>query len=50
VRLFSRSGADYTGRLPHMRGAFAELPTDSAILDGELCLIGIREAAHISGG
>ena len=34
-----KSGAEYSNKLPGMRKAFAELPTNSAILDGELCLI-----------
>ena len=38
-RLHSKSGADYSNKLPRMRKTFAELPTNSAILDGELCLI-----------
>jgi bifunctional non-homologous end joining protein LigD len=36
VRLYSKSGADYTDRLPTMVEAFGNLPTQSAILDGEL--------------
>jgi ATP-dependent DNA ligase len=36
VRLYSRHGAEYTDRLPRMVEAFSELPTRSAILDGEL--------------
>ena len=46
VRFYSRSGAEYTDRLPDMRKAFAEMPTRAAILDGELCLIDPRGAAH----
>jgi ATP-dependent DNA ligase len=38
VRLYSRHGAEYTDRLPTMVEAFAKLPTQSAIVDGELCL------------
>jgi bifunctional non-homologous end joining protein LigD len=38
VRLYSRSGAEYTE--PVMVEAFAKLPAHSAVLDGELCLIG----------
>ena len=34
VRLYSKSGADYSNKLPGMRKAFGELPTDAAILDG----------------
>jgi bifunctional non-homologous end joining protein LigD len=36
VRFYSRSGAEYTDRLPRMVEAFAKLPTASAIPDGEL--------------
>ena len=39
LRLYSKSGAEYSNKLPGMRKVFAELPTNSAILDGELCLI-----------
>ena len=39
LRLYSKNGADYSNKLPGMRKAFAELPMNSAILDGELCLI-----------
>jgi ATP-dependent DNA ligase len=46
VRLFSKSGADYTERLPRMAEAFVMLPTQSAILDGEMCLIDSRGGAH----
>jgi bifunctional non-homologous end joining protein LigD len=46
IRLYSRHGAEYTDRLPAMVEAFAKLPTQSAILDGELCLINPRGAAH----
>jgi len=46
VRLYSKSGAEYTDRLPGMAEAFAKLPTRAAILDGELCLIDPRGSAH----
>ena len=46
VRFYSRHGAEYTERLPGMVEAFGKLPTQSAILDGELCLIDPRGAAH----
>ena len=45
VRFYSRHGAEYTDRLPGMVEAFAKLPTQSAILDGELCLIDTRDSA-----
>ena len=40
VRIFTRSGAECTGRLPRMVEAFKALPASSAALDGELCYIG----------
>ena len=46
VRMYSKSGAEYTARLPRMAEAFAKLPTISAILDGELVLIDPRGEAH----
>ena len=46
VGFYSRYGADYTERLPRMREAFGKLPTQSAILEGELVLIEPRGAAH----
>ena len=45
-RFYSRHDADYTDRLPGMAEAFGRLPTQSAILDGELVLIDPRGAAH----
>jgi bifunctional non-homologous end joining protein LigD len=46
VRLYSKSGTEYSDRLPGMVEAFAKLPARAAILDGELCLIDPRGAAH----
>jgi ATP-dependent DNA ligase len=46
MRFYSRHGAEYTARLPRMVKAFGKLPTQSAILDGELCLIDPRGSAH----
>ena len=46
VRMYSKSGAEYGNRLPRMVEAFGKLPTQSAILDGELVLIDPRGAAH----
>jgi len=40
VRLFSKSGAEYTDRLPRMVEWFRHLPTSSAVLDGELVYAG----------
>jgi len=46
VRFYSRHGAEYTDRLPRMVEAFAKLPTQTAILDGELVLIDPWGATH----
>jgi bifunctional non-homologous end joining protein LigD len=47
ARLYSKSGAGYTDRLPTMVEAFAtKLPTRTAILDGELCLIDASGSAR----
>lgn len=46
IRIHSRSGADYSDRLPLMVEAFAELPTRAAVLDGELCLLDATGAAN----
>src|SRR5262245_25940019 len=46
ARFYSRHGADYTERLAGMRKASADLPADTAIIDGELCLVDLRGAAH----
>jgi bifunctional non-homologous end joining protein LigD len=40
VRLFTRSGKDWTERLPALAGAVRELRFDSAWLDGEIVVIG----------
>ncbi len=34
VRLYSKSGAEYTQRLPYMVAAFASLAARAAVLDG----------------
>jgi bifunctional non-homologous end joining protein LigD len=38
VRLLTRTGLDWTTKYPAIAEALAELPADSAYLDGELCL------------
>ena len=40
VRLFTKSGAEYSDRPPGMVEHLKRLPTRAATLDGELCLIG----------
>jgi bifunctional non-homologous end joining protein LigD len=46
IGIHSRSGAEYTDRLPLMTEAFGKLPTRAAVLDGELCLIDATGAAN----
>ena len=46
VRLFSKSGAEYTDRLPGMVEAFASLPARAAVLDGELVFTRDSGAPH----
>ncbi len=36
VRLFTRKGLDWTEKFPNVAAAVAELPADSALLDGEI--------------
>ena len=40
VRLYSKTGSDWTKKLPSIAREFAALPPRSAILDGELCHCG----------
>ena len=42
VRFYSRHGAEYTDRLPGMVETFGKLSTQSAVLNGELCLMDLR--------
>jgi bifunctional non-homologous end joining protein LigD len=46
VRLFSKSGAEYTDRLPRMAECFTHLPTRSAVRDGELVCVGAGGQAN----
>jgi len=39
VRLHSKSGAEYTNRLPNTVDAFKSMPTRSAVLDVYTCTI-----------
>ena len=39
IRLHTKSGAEYTERLPGMVENFKRLPMRSAIINGELCLV-----------
>src|SRR5262245_57686093 len=39
VRLFTKSGTEYTTRLPCMVEAFEELASGAAVLDGELVAV-----------
>jgi bifunctional non-homologous end joining protein LigD len=36
ITLYTRNGADWTGRFPHLVAGLASLPCESAILDAEL--------------
>jgi bifunctional non-homologous end joining protein LigD len=42
VRLYSKNGAEWSDRLPGLGEAFAALPADSTVLDGELCIVDNR--------
>ena len=46
ARLFSKSGAEYTDRLPGMVEAFTALPARAAVLDGELMFTRESGAPH----
>ncbi len=46
VRLFSKSGAEYSSRLPAMVEAFAELPARAVVVDGELVLLNVDGTAN----
>ena len=49
VTLYSRSGYDWTKRLPLLAEALRALPCHSAVLDGELCLPGPGGAPDFRG-
>lgn len=49
IRIHSRSGAEYSERLPRMFEGLGQLPTRAAVLDGELCLIDTTGAANFRG-
>jgi bifunctional non-homologous end joining protein LigD len=49
VRLFSRRGNEWTGRLPALADALAGIPARSAIIDAELCLPGAGGAPSFYG-
>lgn len=40
ARLITRSGKDWTSTYPEVAAALAELPADSAVLDGEVVVVG----------
>ena len=46
LRNVGKLPVEYTDRLPGMVEAFSKLPTQSAMLDGELCLIDAGGSAH----
>ena len=45
VRLLTRKGLDWTGKFPNIAAAVANLPADTALIDGELV---VEDAAGIS--
>src|SRR6516162_4010294 len=49
VRLFSRHGNDWSGRLPGLAEALRGIPARSVIMDAELCLPGIGGAPNFYG-
>src|SRR5699024_5469407 len=48
VRLFTRSGKDWTDRFAALEGAFDPLPCDSALIDGEVMAARINGSAFSS--
>jgi len=44
VRLYSRRGNDWSGRLPALAEALRGIPARSAIIDGELVVAGADDA------
>jgi bifunctional non-homologous end joining protein LigD len=49
VKLYSRSGCEWTRRLPVLGETLRALPCHSAVLDGELCLPGPGGAPDFRG-
>jgi bifunctional non-homologous end joining protein LigD len=49
VRLYSRRGNDWTGRLPGLVDELAGIPCRAAIIDAELCLPGAGGAPDFVG-
>jgi hypothetical protein len=49
VRLFSRRGNEWTGRMPRVAEALAGIPCRSAVIDAELCLLGAGGTPNFYG-
>jgi bifunctional non-homologous end joining protein LigD len=48
IRFFSRSGLDWTAKFAALTPAIAALPCDSAVIDGEVAVIGARNLTDFS--
>lgn len=48
VTLFTRKGLDWTGRMPELASAAAQLPVENAILDGEVVALDQRGIANFA--
>jgi bifunctional non-homologous end joining protein LigD len=49
VRLMTRNGLDWTGKFPELARAFAQLPVDTALIDGELVHLASDGTTNFSG-
>jgi len=49
VRLITRSGLDWTGKFPELAHAFAQLPVDTTLIDGELVHLASNGTTNFSG-
>ncbi len=48
IRFFSRSGLDWTAKFETLKSAIAALPCDSAVIDGEVAVIGKNNLTDFS--
>src|SRR6516162_7452582 len=49
VRLITRSGLDWTSKFPELAHTFAQLPVDTALIDGELVHLALDGTTNFSG-
>jgi bifunctional non-homologous end joining protein LigD len=49
VRLITRNGLDWTGKFPELARAFAQLPVETALIDGELVHLAADGTTNFSG-